>query len=157
MKYPKKNDYLKYWRVVRHYIKARYKVSPADLDMLLFLYSEQYFDRGKFEEYDNIFPWDKHRFNRLLKDGWISIFRPKSGLDRTLYEVSYKGSRMIDSMYKKLNGEEEIITGQLNPMFNKNVSFSDKVKRMMILKMNEEIKKYKAIRSEEGKQNTEDL
>ena len=35
-------DYLKYWRVVRYYIRAKYKISTADLDILLFLYSEEY-------------------------------------------------------------------------------------------------------------------
>jgi hypothetical protein len=142
MKTERKYDYLKYWRVIRYYIKARYKISPADLDMMLFLYSEQYFDKDKFAEFNNLLPWDKYRFYRLLKNDWIVVFRKKSGPSRALYEISYKGSRMIHSMYMKLNGEE-IITGQLNPMFNKNVSYSDKIYRNMILDMNAFIKKTK--------------
>ena len=42
-------DYLKYWRVVRYFIKAKYGLSQADLDILLFLYSEKYFSKDKFD------------------------------------------------------------------------------------------------------------
>jgi hypothetical protein len=41
------NDYLKYWRVIRYYIKNKYGLTQADLDILLFLYSEQYFTKDK--------------------------------------------------------------------------------------------------------------
>lgn len=36
------SDYLKYWKVIRYFIKAKYKISTGELDMLLFLYSEKY-------------------------------------------------------------------------------------------------------------------
>ena len=38
-------DYLKYWRVIRYYVKAKYSISTGELDMLLFLYSEDYFSK----------------------------------------------------------------------------------------------------------------
>ena len=41
-------DYLKYWRVIRYFIKSKYGLTQEDLDMLLFLKSEDYFDRDKF-------------------------------------------------------------------------------------------------------------
>ena len=40
------NDYLKYWRVVRYFIKIKYGISTGELDMLLFLYSEKYFGKA---------------------------------------------------------------------------------------------------------------
>ena len=52
------DDYLKYWRVIRQFVKVKYNLSQSDLDILLFLYSEKYFDRGKFDEFDNILGWD---------------------------------------------------------------------------------------------------
>jgi len=129
-------DYLKYWRVVRYYIKAKYNIGTADLDMLLFLYSEKYFSKDKFDEFDELISWDVNRFDRLLRDGWISVFRKRSGHKKALYEMSYKGKRMILTMYKKLNGEEIPVSPSVNPMFQKNVSYSDKVYRNMILEMN---------------------
>ena len=133
-------DYLKYWRVIRYFVKAKYKLSQADLDIILFLYSEKYFDKDKFDEFDELLSWDKKRFASLLKDGWIQSFRKKVGNRRNVYQLSYKASRMVHSIYKKLNGEEIPVSNSNNKMFLKNVSYSDKVYRDMIIEMNKIIK-----------------
>ncbi|MGB4734437.1 MAG: hypothetical protein WBH19_08730 [Candidatus Nanopelagicales bacterium] len=134
------SDYLKYWRVIRYFIKAKYGLNQADLDMLLFLNSEDIFSRDKFKEFDNILAWDVSRFERLRKDAWIEVFRNRMGNKKALYQVSYKTQRVIDSIYKKLNGEEIPSTQQGNPMFARNVSYSDKIYRNMIIEMNKFIK-----------------
>lgn len=134
------NDYLKYWRVIRYFVKAKYGIGTAELDMLLFLYSEKYFSKDKFDEFDELLSWDVNRFDKLLRDGWITVFRKRSGKTKALYEVSYKGRRMLGSMYKKLNGEEIPVSPSVNPMFQKNVSYTDKVYRNMIKEMNAFIK-----------------
>ena len=134
------NDYLKYWRVIRYFIKAKYGLNQADLDMLLFLNSEDIFSRDKFKEFDNILAWDVSRFERLRKDAWIEVFRNRMGNKKALYQVSYKTQRVIDSIYKKLSGEEIPSTEQGNPMFARNVSYSDKIYRNMIIEMNKFIK-----------------
>jgi hypothetical protein len=136
----KNQDYLKYWKVIRYYVQAKYGIRSADLDMLLFLYSEKYFGKQQFNDFDKLLSWDINRFNRLLSDGWISVFRKRQGNKKTLYELSYKGKRMISSVYKKLNGEEIPMSESVNPMFAKNVSFSDKVYRNMITRMNKYIR-----------------
>ena len=136
----KNQDYLKYWKVIRYYVQAKYGIRSADLDMLLFLYSEKYFGKQQFNDFDKLLSWDINRFNRLLSDGWISVFRKRQGNKKTLYELSYKGKRMISSVYKKLNGEEIPMSESANPMFAKNVSFSDKVYRNMITRMNKYIR-----------------
>ena len=136
----KNQDYLKYWKVIMYYVQAKYGIRSADLDMLLFLYSEKYFGKQQFNDFDKLLSWDINRFNRLLSDGWISVFRKRQGNKKTLYELSYKGKRMISSVYKKLNGEEIPMSESANPMFAKNVSFSDKVYRNMITRMNKYIR-----------------
>jgi hypothetical protein len=136
------SDYLKYWRVVRYFIKSKYGLTTADLDMLLFLYSEKYFDKGQFEEYQKIMSWDKNRFEKLRQDGWIEVFR--KGITRrkirTVYSLSYKTKRVIKSIYDKLEGKEIPTSPTSNPMFMKNASFSDKTHRNMIIEMNKAIK-----------------
>ena len=62
-------NYLKYWRVVRYFINAKYGITQPDLEMLIFLYDEPYFTRAKFKEFDKVFSWDKDRFKRLVKTG----------------------------------------------------------------------------------------
>jgi len=133
-------DYLKYWRVIRQFMKIKYGLNQADLDMLLFLYSEKYFDRGKFEEFDNLLGWDKQRFENLRQAGWIVVFRKRMGARKAIYQLSIKSNRMIQSIYRKLSGEEIPVSSANNKMFAKNVSFSDKVYRNMIIEMNKTIK-----------------
>ena len=130
------NDYLKYWRVIRYFIKAKYGLTTADLDMLLFLYSEKYFSKDKFDEFNELLSWDVKRFDTLLRDGWIVVFRKRTTKNKSLYELSYKGRRMIGSIYKKLSGEEIPESVTSNPIFYKNVSYTDKVYRNMIKQMN---------------------
>lgn len=134
-------DCLKYWRVIRQYAKARYNLSQSDLDMLLFLNSEGYFKKDRFVEFAQLVSWDKDRFGRLLRDGWIENVR--AGEWKGLYIVTFKTKRMVDSIYKKLAGEDIPMTAENNPMFKKKVDFSDKVYRNFIKKMNEDTKKIK--------------
>jgi hypothetical protein len=133
-------DYLKYWRVIRQFMKIKYGVTQSDLDMLLFLYSEKYFDRDKFEEFDNLLGWDKQRFEKLRQNDWIVVFRKRMGNRKAIYQLSIKSVRMIQSIYRKLSGEEIPVSSANNKMFAKNVSYSDKVYRNMIIEMNKVIK-----------------
>ena len=134
------NDYLKYWRVIRQYIKVKYGLAQSDLDLILFLNSEGYFNKDKFEEFDRILSWEVQRFDRLLRDGWIEVFRKRQGRIKGLYTLSYKAKRVVTSIYKKLNGEEMPTSPSQNPMFLKNVSYTDRRYREAIINMNEFIR-----------------
>jgi|TARA_R110002124_G_scaffold47191_2_gene140753 hypothetical protein len=135
-----KSDYLKYWRVVRQFIKVKHNLTQSDLDILLFLKSEEYFSRDKFNEFDNLISWEKLRFKRLKKEGWIEIFRKRMGQRKALYQLSNRGKRVTTSIYKYLNGQEIPSSSDGNPMFLKNVSYTDKVYRNFIIEMNQTIK-----------------
>ena len=143
-----KSNYLKYWRVIRSFIKAKYKLSQAELDVLLFLRDEKYFSKDKFEEFNNLLSWDVNRFDKLLRDKWIEVFRKRQGKSKTLYSLSYKSQRILTSIYNKLSGEEIPTSQSANPMFAKNVSYSDKVYRNMILEMNKFIKQQRHLSPE---------
>ena len=136
----KVDDCLKYWRVIRYFIKQKYGLTTADLDMLLFLYSEEIFSKKKFEEFDNLLAWDGKRFDRLYKEGWIEVFRKRKKTTKSMYSISYKTERVISGIYKKLSGEEIPTSLTGNPIFAKNVCYTDKVYRNMILEMNKIIK-----------------
>lgn len=142
------NDYLKYWRVIRQYIKIKYNLTQSDLDILLFLKSETYFSKDKFLEFDEILSWDKQRFEKLRQQGWIEVFRKRVGKHKALYQLSFKSKRMLNSIYKKLNGEEIPTSPSQNKMFAKNVSYSDKVYRNMIIEMNRSIKQQRHLSHE---------
>jgi hypothetical protein len=131
-----KSDYLKYWRVVRQFVKVKYGLSQADLDILLFLKSEEYFSKDKFDEFDSLISWNVHRFDNLLRDNWIEVFRKRQGKYKGVYTLSHKAKRVTTSIYKKLDGEEIPSSNDGNPMFLKNVSYTDKVYRNFIKEMN---------------------
>lgn len=134
-------DYLKYFRVVRQWAKTKHNISSADLDMMLFLFSERLFTRDCFTDFAMTMSWDTERFNRMLKDEWIIIWRKRTGMESNLYELSFKGKRLVRSVYKKLNGEERLSDNyQNNPMFAKNASYTDKRYRRIVKKMNAAIK-----------------
>lgn len=137
MKSPK-NDYLKYWRVVRRFIRAKYQLEQSDLDMLLFLYSEKYFHKGKFKEFNDLLHWDNQRFSRLVKQGWIEPFNNTMGR-KTMYKITNKTQTVIRSIYNKLNGEEIPTTPKANKLFAKDARCKDRLYKEMILKMNKSI------------------
>ena len=138
-----KSDYLKFWRVIRYYVKARYGLSQADLDILLFLYSEKYFSKDDFDKFDELLSWDKDRFERLRQEGWIENFRAKINARKAIYGLSIKASRMIKSIYNKLEGEEIPMNPTNNPLYKRNVGCNDKVYRNMITRMNKAIRDHK--------------
>jgi len=130
------NDYLKYWRVVKYYVKAKYGLTQAELEMLLFLKSEGYFDKDKFKEFDALISWNVNRFDKMRRDGWIEVFRRRDGKRKALYQLSMKSKRMIDLVYKKLNGEELPMSDSHNPMFRRDATYNSKVYRNFIKQMN---------------------
>ena len=73
-----KSDYLKYWRVIRYFVKAKYGLSTVELEMLLFLYSEDIFSRQRFDEFEQLMPWNKLSFKKLMDQGWVELFRKKT-------------------------------------------------------------------------------
>ena len=133
-------DYLKYWRTIRYWIKAKYKLTTPDIEMLLFLYSENMFTKTKFKRFEQIMSWDVNRFDKLLRDDWIHVWRKRKGKEATLYELTYKSKRIVTLIYKKLNGEEIAETAHSNPLFRNDASYMDKVYRQSIVEMNKFIK-----------------
>ena len=134
------SDYLKYWRVVRKFIKTNYGLTQSDLDILLFLYSEKSFKRERFDEFNKTLGWEIPRFHRLMNDGWIDKLKNNHKYSTAIYCLSQKGINVVRLIYKKLNGEEIPVTQSNNKMFARNVSYTDKRYRDMIMDMNQSIK-----------------
>tara|TARA_R110000751_G_scaffold213448_1_gene316998 strand:+ start:421 stop:903 length:483 start_codon:yes stop_codon:yes gene_type:complete len=142
------HNYLKYWRVIRFWVQAKYKLTTPDLEMLLYLYSEDIFNKEQFKKYEEIMSWDEKRFRMLLRDGWIHVWRKREGNKATLYELTYKAKRIITMIYKKLNGEEIAETAHSNPLFRHDASYVQKVYRNTIVEMNKFIKQQRHLSQE---------
>ena len=134
------NDYLKYYRVVRYWAMRQYDITGPELDVLLFLYSERLFNYSTFVEFCNIMHWDRARFKTLTDKELIHVWRRSGWKEIRLYELTYKAKRMVNSIYKKLNGEELIPLSHHNPVMSSSGSYTDKVYAMAIKRMNQETK-----------------
>lgn len=134
-----KYDFLKYWRIVRKYTQEKHGLTYPDLEMLLFLYSEGKFKRADFDEFNELFPWRVGRFEDLRKRGHIVKWRTQRGREGALYCLSHQTSAIIRSIYQKLDGTEAIGENR-NPFFKSNPSYTDKVYRNYIKKLNKELR-----------------
>ena len=132
------HNYLKHWRVVKYWVKKKYELSEADLEMLLFLYDEGLWGWRDFDDFQSIYPWDNKRFYRLKENGWIREWRKRDSWRNieALYEISAKGRRMCTEVYKKLSGETDFSeVAQKNPVF-KRKEYTDKVYSTRMAKIN---------------------
>jgi hypothetical protein len=95
---PPKYDYLKYYKIVRQWVKYKYGVSLENLEMLLFLRSEKYFTNKDMDRYAKNFPWNKNRLRDLRNAGWVSLWREGKGNKANYYTLSPKAKSMIIEM-----------------------------------------------------------
>lgn len=142
-KFQPEHTYLKYWRTVEYYTRHRHGLSSADLSLLIFIYDEPYFTKTSFREFAQYVKWNERRFDDLVRDGWIRVWRKKNKKWVPKYELSKKGKLMVQQIYKVLNGEEEVPSSKVNPLFKKNVPYMHKIHRRFIKRMNEAIKQRK--------------
>jgi len=119
---------LKYYRITRRWACKQYEIKDADLELLIYLDCKGLFTREDFINGAYTYTWDKHRWERLRRNGWIDVWRERNRSDSkyAIYKTSMKTKLMINRIYKILLGEEDIPVTQSN-VFYKNKSYSDKV------------------------------
>ena len=118
----------KYYRLVRKWACKTYKLTDADLELLIYLDCKGRFTRNEFIEGVYTNSWDKNRWERLRKNGWIDVWRHRNrtSIKYSIYKTSFKSSQLISRIYRILLGEEDIPTSERN-IFYKNKSYSDRV------------------------------
>lgn len=132
----KKHNFLKYWRPVKYYIKRKYDLSQSELEMLLYLYDTDVFKKEEFNDFASILSWDKNRFKDMMDRGFIRKWRDGQRKVAHLYELTHKGKLICNQTYKKLMQEEHISEDPYQNEMFKGDSYSDKVYRNIIKKMN---------------------
>ena len=72
--------------------------------------------------------WDKARWERLRKNGWIDVWRHRNHttIKYSIFQTSFKTKRLITRVYNILLGNEDIPISQQN-VFYKNKTYTDKV------------------------------
>ena len=119
---------LKYYRLTRKWVCKTYGLTDADLELLIYLDCKGRFTRNEFIEGVYTYSWDKHRWERLKREGWIEVWRHRNRttIKYSVFKTSFKCSQIISRIYRILLGEEDPPFTERN-IFHKNKSYTDKV------------------------------
>ena len=107
---------LKHYRIIRKWACKSYNLNDADLELLIYLDAIDLFTKDDCKKGTYSYSWDNRRWNRLLKKGWIVVWRERNRTTQkyNIYKVSYKCKQLISRMYRIMLGEEEMVTNKLN-------------------------------------------
>jgi hypothetical protein len=119
---------LKYYRLIRKWACKTYSLKDADLELLIYLDCKNRFTRNDFIDGEYTYSWDKDRWERLRRDGWIEVWRHRNRttIKYSIFQTSQKCKRLISRMYRIMLGEEDLPTSERS-IFYKNKTYTDKV------------------------------
>ncbi len=137
-----KVDFLKYYRLVSRWACTNYDLGVADLELLFYLDPIKYFTIEDFKKGTLYYSWDKERFYRLQRNGWIEKIHKGVGRrgDHNKYKVSQKGKLLINRIYRILINEEDLPESAKRNKIMKRNRYIDKVYSQAIKKFNNQKK-----------------
>lgn len=111
----KELNIFKHYRILRKWLCKTNKIKEADFELLLYLDAIRYFSKQDFKDGVYSYSWDNRRWNRLLKDGWIVVWRNRNRTTQkyNIYKTSVKFKLLTSKMYRIILGEEDIIIDKL--------------------------------------------
>ena len=131
---------LKHYRIIRKWMCRTCNLKDADLELLIYLDAIDFFTKKDFKEGTYSYSWDNRRWNRLLKEGWIVVWRKRNRTTQKyhIYKVSFKCKQLISRMYRIMLGEEDIPTSEKFNKVMKRETYMDKVLTMSINNLNKD-------------------
>ena len=123
------SNLLKHYRIIRKWACKNYDLNDADLELLIYFDCMDLFTREDFKIGTYSYSWDNRRWNRLLKEGWITVWRVHNRTTQkyNIYKVSFKCKQLISRMYRIMLGEEDIPTSLHRNKIMKGKTYMDKV------------------------------
>ena len=123
------SNLLKHYRIIRKWACKNYNLNDADLELLIYFDCMDLFTREDFKIGTYSYSWDNRRWNRLLKEGWITVWRKHNRTTQkyNIYKVSFKCKQLISRMYRIMLGEEDIPTSLHRNKIMKGKTYMDKV------------------------------
>ena len=131
---------LKHYRIIRKWACKNYDLNDADLELLIYFDCMDLFTREDFKIGTYSYSWDNRRWNRLLKEGWITVWRKHNRTTQkyNIYKVSFKCKQLISRMYRIMLGEEDIPTSLHRNKIMKGKTYMDKVMMTSIEHVNKD-------------------
>jgi|TARA_R110000764_G_C10905580_1_gene372029 hypothetical protein len=131
---------LKHYRVIRKWACRNNNLTDADLELLIYFDCMDLFTKHDFEIGTYAYSWDNKRWNRLLKEGWIVVWRNRNRTTQkyNIYKVSFKCKQLISRMYRIMLGEEDIPTSEKRNSIMRGKTYTDKVLQTAIRNVNKD-------------------
>ena len=131
---------LKHYRIIRKWVCRTCNLKDADLELLIYLDAIDHFTKDDFKKGTYSYSWDNRRWNRLLKEGWIVVWRERNRTTQkyNIYKVSFKCKQLISRMYRIILGEEDIPTSETRNTIMKRDTYSEKVLATSIINVNKD-------------------
>ena len=119
---------LKYYRLIRKWACKTHDLKDADLELLIYLDCKVHFTRNDFIDGAYTYSWDKNRWERLRREGWIDVWRERNRttMKYAIYKTSFKCKNLIKRIYRIMLAEEDLPTSQRSVFYN-NKTYTDKV------------------------------
>jgi hypothetical protein len=120
---------LKHYRIIRKWACKNNGLNDADLELLIYFDCMDLFTREDFKIGTYSYSWDNRRWNRLLKEGWIIVWRVHNRTTQkyNIYKISFKCKQLISRMYRIMLGKEDIPTSLLRNKIMRGKTYMDKV------------------------------
>ena len=129
---------LKHYRIIRRWACKNNDLNNADLELLIYLDCINLFTIKDFKKGSYSYSWDKRRWNRLIKNEWVVVWRNRNRTTQkyNIYKVSFKGKQLINKIYKIMLGYEDIPTSERRNIIMRKNTYSNKVLRTSINNVN---------------------
>ena len=130
---------MKHYRIIRKWACRNNNLNDADLELLIYLDCIDMFRKKDFQDGSYSYSWDNRRWNRLLKEGWIVVWRHRNRTTQKyhIYKTSIKCKQLIKRVYRMMLGKEDIPTSGANSIIRGN-TYTDKVLTKAIHNVNKD-------------------
>jgi len=128
---------LKHYRLIRKWAARNNNLQEADLELLIYLDCLGHFSKKDYQDGTLAYSWDKRRWDRLLKEKWIYVWRERNRTTRmyNAYKVSIKGKHLISKIYRIMLGQDEIPKTKRSNKIMRGETYTDKGLRTAIKRM----------------------
>ena len=120
---------LKHYRIIRKWACKNNDLNDAELELLRYLDCINYFTKKDFKMGVYSYSWNNRRWNKLLKKGWIIVWRNRNRTTQkyNIYTISFKLKQLINRIYRIMLGDEDIPTSLRRNKIMKGNSYINRV------------------------------
>ena len=92
---------MKHYRIIRKWACRNNNLNDAELELLIYLDCMDMFTKQDFKTGCYSYSWDNRRWNRLLKEGWIVVWRNRNRTTQmyNIYKTSFQCKHLIQQVH----------------------------------------------------------